>query len=252
MRRLTLAATAFAALATTSPALAGQPVTLKPDVIDADGVVTLGELFLGAGAAAATPVASRTAQTLILNARAVQAAAWRAGLDWANAEGVSRIVVRSAESAAAAAPAATAAATRRNVDVLTYARSLSAGEIVQPEDLVWGKAAGAPADAPRDADDVIGLAAKRPLRAGASVQQHDVAAAQVVKTGEMVTVTYEDEGVSLSLQGKAVTSGAVGEVINIQNTQSKKVIQAVVAGPGEAVIGPAANQLKTSTRYALR
>ena len=30
---------------------------------------------------------------------------------------------------------------RGNVEVLTYARSLAAGEIVQPQDLVWGKAA---------------------------------------------------------------------------------------------------------------
>ena len=235
-------------LALATPALAG-PVTLKSDTVDADGVVTLGELFEGAGAAAKVPVATRSTATVILDAFAVQAAARRAGLDWANAEGVRRIVVRAAGSASGGV--AGVAAPRGNVDVLTYARSLAAGELVQPTDLVWGKAAAAPADAPRDADAVIGLVAKRPLREGAVVSARDVAAPQVVKLGEAVTVTWDADGVSLAMQAKAMTGGAVGETITVQNLNSKKILQAVVSGPGQAAVGPAADELK-STRYALR
>jgi flagella basal body P-ring formation protein FlgA len=249
MRRFVIAA-AVAAFA--SPALAGQAVTLKAATVDADGVVTLGDLFEGAGAAGRTPVATRTGASVILNAAVVQAAARRAGLDWANAEGLKTIVVG---SGAAASGAAGAAAARGNVEVLTWARNIAAGETVQPTDLVWGKAALAPADAPSDAETVIGLAARRPLRAGAAVAQRDVAAAQVIQSGEIVTVTFEADGVALSLQGKALGPGAAGDTINVQNTASKKIIQAVVTGPGAAVVGPAAQGLKAparSTRYALR
>jgi flagella basal body P-ring formation protein FlgA len=248
VRALVLAA-ALAALA--APALAGTAVTLKPDTVSADGVVTLGDLFDGAGLAAAVPVAARTAASVVLNARAVQLAAARAGLDWANAEGLKTIVVHGG----APAPGRTAPAARGNVEVLTYARSLQAGEILQPEDLVWAKLAAAPADAPSDAEAVIGLAARRPLRAGAAVAAHDVAAAQVIKAGEMITVTYAEDGVSLSLQGKATTAAGVGETINVQNTASKKVIQAVVTGPGQAVVGPSATRLRAASppgRFALR
>lgn len=241
-------ALSFALVALAGPALAG-PVTLKADTVDADGVVTLGELFDGAGAAAKIPVATRGTATVILNAYAVQAAAQRAGLEWANAEGVTRIVVRAAGSASGGV--ANAAAPRGNVDVLTYARSLAAGEMVQATDLVWGKAAAAPNDAPRDADAVIGLVTKRPLREGAAVSARDVAAAQVVKQGEAVTITWDADGVSLSMQGKAMTGGGVGDTITVQNLTSKKILQAVVSGPGQAAVGPAADQLK-STRYALR
>ena len=234
----------FAALAVASPALAGTPVTLKADVVDADGVVTLGEIFDGAGAAGKTPVASRTGASVMLNAAAVRVAAQRAGLDWANAEGYRQIVVRGG------APVAT----RGNVDVLTWSRNIAAGEIVQPEDLVWGKVALAPADAPGDADAVVGLAARRPLRAGAAVAGRDVAAALVVKTNDIVTLTYDNEGISLSLQAKALSGGAVGETISVQNVTSKKTVQAVVTGPGQAAVGPAAEELKLhrSSRYALR
>ena len=74
-------------------------------------------------------------------------------------------------------------------------------------DLVWGKAALAPAGAPNDPDAVIGMAARRPLRAGAAVTARDVSALQVVKTNEVVTLTYDNGGVSLSMQAKALSAG---------------------------------------------
>jgi len=40
----------------------------------------------------------------------------------------------------------------------------------------------------------------------------------------------------------------------VLNTQSKKTIQTMVTGPGQAVVGPAAQDIKTarSLRYAAR
>jgi flagella basal body P-ring formation protein FlgA len=245
MRALAILA---AALLVAGPALAGQTVSLKADTADADGIVTLGDLFDGAGQAAGVPVAAREGATVALDAAAVQRIAHRAGLEWANAEGLRTIVVH-------AGPAlASAAAPRGNIEVLTYARSLSAGEIVQPADVIWAKAAAAPSDAPSDAEAVIGQAAKRPLRAGAAVQAHDIGSAQVIKPGDVVTVSYEFEGVSLALQGKAMGSAGVGEMLAVQNTVSKKVVQTLVTGPGQAVVGPQADELKSarSLRYAVR
>ncbi len=224
-----------------APALAGQSVTLRPDTTDADGVVTLGDVFEGAGAASGVAIAQRTGAMVVLDANAVQAAARRAGLDWANATGLRRIVVK-AGGDTAAGPA------RGNVEVLTYARSLSTGEMVQPEDLVWAKVAAAPADAPRDADAVIGQAARRPLRQGAAVSARDVSAPQVIKTGDVVTVAFEADGISLSIQGKALANGAIGDTLLVQNPTSKKTLQAVVTGPGQASIGPAADQARALGR----
>ncbi|MFI4964490.1 MAG: flagellar basal body P-ring formation chaperone FlgA [Caulobacterales bacterium] len=245
-----VAVLALAPLAVAGPALAGQAVTLKADIGDSDGVVTLGDLFEGAGAAARTPVATRSGATVVLDAPAVQLAARRAGLDWANAEGLHKIVVHAGAGRAAVA----ASAPRGNVQVLTYTRSLNAGEIVQPTDLAWIKAVAAPQDSPSEPDMVIGEAAKRPLRAGAVVLARDVGVAQVIKPGDLVTVTYEAEGIVLSLDGKAMGSAGVGETLAVQNTLSKKVVQTVVTGPGQAVVGPAAEQMKSahSLRYAAR
>ena len=237
MRRLL---TALAFLAIASPALAG-PVTLKTDIADADGQVTLGELFDGAGSAGGVVAATRQGPTVVLDAAALQAFAARSGLYWANPQGLRRIVVRSGVSAAAAPTAS-----RGNVEVLVYARSLSAGELVQPTDLVWAKAAAAPADAPNDSDAVIGMAAKRPLREGAAVSMRDVSAPIVIKAGDDVYVTWSDGSMTLKLQAKAQSGAAVGETLKLLNPASKKIIEAVASGPGEAVVGPEAQRLKAA------
>ncbi|MBS0333566.1 MAG: flagellar basal body P-ring formation protein FlgA [Proteobacteria bacterium] len=256
-----IAVTALLSGAVAGPALAGRPVSLKADTANADGLVTLGDLFDGAGAAGRVPVAQRTASTVVIDAAVVQATARRAGLDWDNPQGLHKIVVHAgigapslAGAQAVAGSPASAIAPRGSVEVLTYARSLNAGEIVQPTDLAWVKAVAAPADSPADPDQVIGMAAKRPLRAGAVVMAHDVGAAIVIRNGDVVIVTYEDAGVSLSLEGKAMGSAGVGEALQVQNTASKKTFQAVVTGPGTAVVGPEAVEMKSNrtVRYAAR
>ncbi len=226
-----IASIAAAILLAAAPALAGQQVALRPEPMDADGLVTLGDLFEGAGDSAGLPVASRPGATVVLDAGAVQSVARRAGLDWPNAEGYRRIIVRSGGGAS-----------RGAVEVLTYARNLNAGEILQAADLTWGKAVSVPSDALADSEAAIGMAARRPLRAGGVALAHDLTAAQVIRAGDTVAVTYESGGVSLSLQGKATANATLGEAFTVQNPTSKKLIQAVATGPGQALIGPAADR----------
>lgn len=246
---------ALAALLAATPALAGNAVSLRSDTTDADGQVTLGELFDGAGAASGVVIAGRAGPTVVLDAAQVQSFARRAGLDWSNPNGVRRIIVRAGSGSGSSADGALAGASRGNVEVLAYARSLATGEIVQPEDLVWTKAAASPSDAPNDADALIGMSAKRPLRQGAAASLRDVSTPQVIKAGDSVAVTYEDAGVALTLQGKAMAAAAVGDSLAVQNTASKKIIETVATGPGSAAVGPQALRLKASRnalRYAAR
>lgn len=234
---------ALLATAIAAPALAG-PVALRDNPTDVTGQVTLGELFDNAGAAANVLVAVRAGPTVVLDAANVQMFARRYGLDWANPQGISRIIVRGGTGGAPASGP-------HNANVLTYAHNLSAGDIVQPTDVVWQKAAAAPSDAPRDADAVIGMAARRPLREGDAVQAHDVSAPIVVKMGDSVIVTYSADGVTLTLQAKAMGAAAAGETFNVLNTASKKLIEAVATGPDTAVVGPEAQRLKAAHDPAL-
>jgi flagella basal body P-ring formation protein FlgA len=222
-------------------AAAGTPVSLNANLVDATGHVTLGELFDNAGPARDVVVAERTGPNIVLDAAAVQNFARRYGLDWDNPRGISRIIVRGDSLMAAAG---------RNREILTYARSLNAGEIVQATDLIWAKAAETPVDAPANVDTVIGMAARHPLREGDAVLAHDVTAPIVIKVGDTVIVTYADEGVTLTLQGKAMASAAVGDTLNVLNTSSKKLIEAVASGPDQALVGPEALRLKAEQHPA--
>lgn len=241
---------ALAVVALAAPALAG-PVSLLPDPTDDDGRVTLGELFDDAGAAAHVVVGQRAGATVVFEAAQVQAVARRAGLDWANPQGLRRIVVREGGAAPAEAAARPAAATvgrpGATVEVLTYARSLAAGDIVQPEDVVWSavQAHQAPAGGPQDADQVVGLSARRALRAGAVVTSRDLASPQVIARNDMVEVAYIVGGVELTVTGKATRNASASEAVPVLNVQSGRTIDAVAVAPGRAVAGPAAQVART-------
>jgi len=250
MKRALILAAALAAFA--APALAG-PVNLLSDPVDDDGRVTLGELFDDAGAAANVVVGQRAGATAVFEASQIQAAARRAGLDWANPQGLRRIVVREGGAApadASARPASATVASRpgATVEVLTYARSLAAGDIVQPEDVIWStvQAHQAPAGGPQDADQVVGLSAKRALRAGAPVTSRDLASPQVIARNDMVEVAYVAGGVELTVTGKATRNASAGEAVPVLNVQSGRTIDAVAVAPGRAVAGPAAQTARAN------
>ena len=258
MRRLVRVLAAAAALVlAASPALAG-PVTLKTNPVDDDGRVTLGEVFDGAGSAAGVVIASRTGPSVVFEAGQLQALALRSGLQWTNPRGLSRVVVREGAASPALIPASTAglsspttsAAARpgATVEILAYARNLAAGDIIQPEDVIWStvQAHLAPSGAPRDADQVIGLSAKRALRAGTAVASRDLASPQVIARNDMVEVAFISGGVRLTITGRATRNASVGEAVSIMNTTSNRTIEAVATGPGKAVVGPAAEFARAS------
>jgi flagella basal body P-ring formation protein FlgA len=95
---------------------------------------------------------------------------------------------------------------------------------------------------------VIGQAARRPLRAGAAVALHDVSPPQVIKRDDMISVAFQADGLKLVLQAKALSAAAVGDVFMAVNPGSKKEIQVVATGPGQAAVGPEADRLRANLR----
>lgn len=231
---------AFASLAAATSAFADQPVRLR-GAPAARGPITLGDLFDNAGEAAPVVIGTPApvGQSAVLDAGAVQRLARQHGLDWDNAAGVRRIQVLSVASAEHAG---------HTVEVLAYTHSLMAGDVIQAGDLGYAEVPtfATAASAPRDAQEVIGKVAARPLRAGAPVSLHDIAAPLVIKRDDVVQVAYDADGVTLTMQGKAIAAAAVGDPVSVLNTVSKKIIQAVASGPDQAVVGPEAQRLRAA------
>jgi flagella basal body P-ring formation protein FlgA len=244
----------LSALAIASPALA-VPVELRSDVSTEGGRITLGDLFDGAGKAAGVLVATgQPGATVVLDANRVQMQAQTQGLQWANDRGLRRIIVQAGDAPAPKVQTAAPAASGKRpaaAQTLTFIHNLEAGDVVQAQDLSWSKTADAPLDAPRDPDAVIGMAARHPIREGAAVSMHDVAAPQVIKKDDMISVSFNMNGMVLTLQAKAMGDAVTGQPVTVMNPTSKKVLQAVAVGPGQAVVGPEADQLRAKARSSL-
>lgn len=90
-----------------------------------------------------------------------------------------------------------------------------------------------------DPDQLVGLAARRPLPRGQVLRDGDVAKPELVERNTAVTMVLEQPGLKLTLRAKALQSGSQGEIVQVQNLQSKRVLDAVVIGPGRVSVGPA-------------
>ena len=101
MRLITGTVTLALTLMIAAPALAG-PVTLKASPVDADGQVTFGDIFDGAGSASSVIVAYRSGPSVVMEAGQLQSLARQSGLDWDNPRGLRRVVIRNAAMAPSA------------------------------------------------------------------------------------------------------------------------------------------------------
>lgn len=122
-------------------------------------------------------------------------------------------------------------------EVATLARTIQRGEVIRASDLRSERRPKAEvAQDAIDAEQAIGLAATRPLRAGQVLRPADVARPQLVQRNEPVTIIYEAPGVLLTVRGKAIEAGAAGDIIGVLNVQSNRTVQGKVTGPGRITV----------------
>lgn len=149
-------------------------------------------------------------------------------------------------AAVIAAPAGEPAATRVRISgrvhkitqVPVPARRLAINDVITERDVkfVAIRDDRVPRDAVTNADELIGMAAKRGLRPGVPVQSTAVQQPILVPKGSLVTIVLQIAKMTLTAQGKALDNGSDGDTIRVANSQSKKVIEAEVTGPGKVVV----------------
>ncbi len=149
------------------------------------------------------------------------------------------------------------------VAVLT--RSINRGETVQSSDVNIEKRPreNAPSYGIADLNNITGFIARRTIVAGSPIRQGDLIRPDVVARNDTVTIVFEGRGLMITARGKALEAGGVGSVISVQNLQSKRTIQATIAGAGKVVVSPVSlpapnnsatnysNELSTKTQSQL-
>jgi flagellar basal body P-ring formation protein FlgA len=126
------------------------------------------------------------------------------------------------------------------VEAATLIRSLRAGEIVKASDVSIERRPKTELRGDGIAvTQAVGLAAKAALRTGVALRTEDLMKPQVVQRNEAVTIYYQVPGIQLTVRGKALESGAVGDVVGVLNVQSNRPVQATVIAPGRVSIAAA-------------
>ena len=222
-----------------SLASAQQVLTLKGAPQSGDGSVTVGDVFDNAGPIAGVVLGYRNGPTAFLDTATVQSVVGANGGYWANPRGQRRIIVT--------AVGAGTAPNRRQVQVQ-----------LQPQVPAQVRAAAAPVQLVAQPANPFITQAQPP--APAAVQPAPapalVAAAQpapavrgpvVVHRLETIDVTWSATGIALTMSGIVQKDAATGDTVAIQNPTSKKMIDAVITGPGHAIAGPGADQYRAAT-----
>lgn len=79
-----------------------------------------------------------------------------------------------------------------------------------------------------------GLFAERPLRSGESIRVGDIRPPYAADTGQSLTMTYEKNGIVLTLTCQAREPGVAGDVIRAYSPDTKATYKVVLTGQGTA------------------
>jgi len=121
-----------------------------------------------------------------------------------------------------------------NSDVIVAARNLTRGAILSAADLTLEKKdiarlRGGFFEQPTEA---IGKALKRNLQQGQVLHAQHIATPNTVKKGSKVIILANSKKIQVRMPGKALDNGTMGELIRVQNSHSKKELEATVVSPG--------------------
>lgn len=81
-------------------------------------------------------------------------------------------------------------------------------------------------------DPVIGMIAKRTIKAERPITPSLLAAPRLVNRGDDVMIIASNSNVSIKMPGEALSHGTLGQQISVRNKQSRRVIKARVTSKG--------------------
>ncbi len=121
-------------------------------------------------------------------------------------------------------------------EILVLVRDITRGDVITANDVELQAQPSGRTLRGVDMDSAVGMEARRTLKAGQPVQASDIKAASVIRKGDPVAIVYTAPGVRLSVDGVAQNEAALGQPVRVLNNYSKRSIDAVATGHGEASV----------------
>lgn len=124
------------------------------------------------------------------------------------------------------------------IEVPVLNHRVAPGDTISSADIDWidMRADQTGSDTAASEAQLLGMTPKRGIPVNQPVRVRDLQSPRIVDKGSLVTITLTSPNLSLSAQGKALQDGGRGDVIRVVNTQSNRVVEAVVAGPGQVAV----------------
>ena len=134
------------------------------------------------------------------------------------------------------------------VDLQVTTRRLNVGDVIGDDDLqpAHVRAGLARSEPARDPNQAVGMALQRPLNAGAPILLADLAKPMMVMRGAIVQVQLNRPGLSLTVQGVAMDSAALGDPVQVVNPTSRSVMTATVTGTSSVRVDAGSTPIQMS------
>jgi flagella basal body P-ring formation protein FlgA len=125
-------------------------------------------------------------------------------------------------------------------EVPVLRRAVAVGAVIEDPDIDWLRL---PSDKLNrnivtDARDLLGKSPRRLIAPGRPVRARDIERPLTIKKGALVTMTLATPKMVITVTGRALDSGAEGDLIRVRNNRSKAVVQGVISGPGQVEVMP--------------
>ncbi|MEM7058369.1 MAG: flagellar basal body P-ring formation chaperone FlgA [Pseudomonadota bacterium] len=85
-------------------------------------------------------------------------------------------------------------------------------------------------------DQMLGQEMRRAVYAGHPVTQAHLGPPTLVHRNEIVAMAYRAGGLGIRTEGRALTRGGKGEVVEIMNLSSRQTVRAIVTGPRQVEV----------------
>lgn len=120
-------------------------------------------------------------------------------------------------------------------DVVVARKDIKRGDVILPDDVETVRRSTGPftRNLMSDLSKVVGLQSDRNIRAGTALRSSHLSWPKMVRSGDIVTVIAKSGPMTITVTGEAAQDGNKGEWIKVTNTESRKIINARVTGPGE-------------------
>lgn len=127
----------------------------------------------------------------------------------------------------------------------TLAKTIRSGEVIKSSDISWTSLPDQQVsrNIVRNKDKLVGMTPRSQIKEGNPIRLNEIERPVLIKRGSLVKIQFNTAKINLSTLGKALEKGGMGDVIQVKNNASNKLISAIVLGPNQVQVNTGASNL---------